>query len=828
METLRVSYEDKIKSFQRVISACSISVSKNPLVHLRDHVSTKPLRNLYEHQVLPVWNQWEHAIGPIVIQELEGPVSIKMEKDNTFSQSHIDDMLKTISTTKATNPFLVLESHIDAIAIHFPTDLKTVDVDGTFPTKTFIRLLWQELLAAWHDIFLQHLIRDVTRRFHGKLSLGKGFHNFTNLEIPEEVHNILKQGEKFVPHWKEEPSQAKTHFLKFAMDTTIWAAKLLGDYRIRHLDYSNTGHSEGSPATLYDALSILTASNDHPLASFWQGFGKAVHKYMEMAETNPDTSNLDSICQKELRSKIIQPGFLCALADKMYGLVLLPLEAVLKAESKILDTLGAVVIDDKSPKMILDSLNCEDFLLRTGFSPQMTELLNRFPPIPRVKQQIPFLKCNPKIHKLSTIDIMEKNVKALTFRPICDSKFYTTKPCSQALSSILCGLKEKIISMFPSMKYFYPLDSCEVARKLRLIKFPPHEPYSFIVSCDLSDAYSNCWLTDLLKAATFLSKLAGFDGHTIDMIHVLAKFILSNNYVESGGKIYKFNPVLPMGCCLSGEALDIILMAGEVMIFVKPVLKDNMLEALPKYISYPGQILKVIDYERYRDDTKILISGEKPLEIVMALTYFAKNMFPPQIPISFEYSTFIQSFLGCCFFVNFGGRSFSTFPRYNFTRPSKGIHVSSNTNPQHAKSGFTCNAINYSRICSEGPITELSIKLLGEEMALAGHSQHAIFVWGRRVKALIKLHNDRDTDMIDTAEMLRPSSANEKIVQCYPPAVIFDTHSNVASLANDFVEEMFSHIMDIKSVPKTGLPTLKETLITKSIYRKQIGLEKGR
>ena len=82
-----------------------------------------------------------------------------------------------------------------------------------------------------------------------------------------------------------------------------------------------------------------------------------------------------------------------------------------------------------------------------------------------------FPKLNPKIHKLNGLDIKAKNLDSLKFRPVCDSKFFPTKPCARALASLLVSLKERIFCLYPSMRGFYPLSGTDVARKLPLCLF---------------------------------------------------------------------------------------------------------------------------------------------------------------------------------------------------------------------------------------------------------------------------------------------------------------------------------------------------------------------
>ena len=155
-----------------------------------------------------------------------------------------------------------------------------------------------------------------------------------------------------------------------------------------------------------------------------------------------------------------------------------------------------------------------------------------------------FLKLNPKIHKLNGLDIKAKNLDSLKFRPVCDSKFFPTKPCAQALASLLVSLKERIFCLYPSMRGFYPLSGADVARKLRSKRFPTNDPFNIIVSCDLSDAYSNIALEDLIVCNRFLSAIVKSDPLDQKMIERLAAFTLNSNYIECGGKIYKYGSVL--------------------------------------------------------------------------------------------------------------------------------------------------------------------------------------------------------------------------------------------------------------------------------------------
>ena len=66
----------------------------------------------------------------------------------------------------------------------------------------------------------------------------------------------------------------------------------------------------------------------------------------------------------------------------------------------------------------------------------------------------------------------------------------------------------------------------------------------------------------------------------------LIDFVLNNNFILAAGSVWKFGCILPMGCCMSGEALDTICLAKELA---------NM------YSS--SNNMAVSFYRRYRDDS---------------------------------------------------------------------------------------------------------------------------------------------------------------------------------------------------------------------------------
>ena len=107
-----------------------------------------------------------------------------------------------------------------------------------------------------------------------------------------------------------------------------------------------------------------------------------------------------------------------------------------------------------------------------------------------------------------------------------------------------------------------------------------------------------------------------------------------------------------MGCCMSGEALDTICLAKELA---------NM------YSS--SNNMAVSFYRRYRDDTFVLDTSFSVKDIIDNIVRFSK-FFPSRIPLTFNISIFLGSFLDCSFFKNVSTNSYTTYTRFNTNVPS--------------------------------------------------------------------------------------------------------------------------------------------------------------
>ena len=211
---VQVQHEDLLQFLKACKRVASLALGRLELIYVR-HPTCEYLYSEIILLVIPQWKQWEDSMNNILEGELAGPVGIKMSPDRTFKAADLKKLESAIIASKGTNPFYLIDSLMPGFMQQLPDSLPTDNPEVTCPTSTFIRLFWQELLAMWHDRFLKVLMVDLTRRFKEKMLLVKGFHNLSQVEIPQHVVELLKKGEKFSPRMPQPDIVYQRQFKSF-------------------------------------------------------------------------------------------------------------------------------------------------------------------------------------------------------------------------------------------------------------------------------------------------------------------------------------------------------------------------------------------------------------------------------------------------------------------------------------------------------------------------------------------------------------------------------------------------------------------------------------
>ena len=92
------------------------------------------------------------------------------------------------------------------------------------------------------------------------------------------------------------------------------------------------------------------------------------------------------------------------------------------------------------------------------------------------------------------------------------------------------------------------------------------DEFDVMVTADIQEAYTNINDEMIKNAIVIVGEFVGYKEWKIQLMEKLIDLVLSQNYAETSGGIFKFKKVLPMGYTLSGEALDLVALSDEMTV----------------------------------------------------------------------------------------------------------------------------------------------------------------------------------------------------------------------------------------------------------------------
>ena len=260
----------------------------------------------------------------------------------------------------------------------------------------------------------------------------------------------------------------------------------------------------------------------------------------------------------------------------------------------------------------------------------------------------------------------------MKFRPIIDSSKFPTQPLSSALRQLLVDLNSAVISKFPCLRII-PRSGWEFANTLHSLNSFPDTGFSVMFVCDLSDAYTNCKLDDLLKSVNTLTSALGdeFPEWKKELILTLSNFILSNSYVQAANNCWKCGTSLLVGSACSGDSLDTICLAGELS-YLSTNLNTNNNETSTSSLFY----------RRFRDDIFSISCSSSIKHILNMLQIFVLFSTKESLSSSsFQFSSDV--FLTVCFL-----RTLQIIPTQHFQGSIYLLPYPFHTSPLHLHSNM--------------------------------------------------------------------------------------------------------------------------------------------
>ena len=476
---------------------------------------------------------------------------------------------------------------------------------------------------------------------------------------------------------------------------------------------------------------------DDEYIAYYKHVRDNLDKAIKIIKWNSDESNC-RLDIKDITTCTEIPGAVFILADKNYGMTLLPIDTMVSAEENMLEELKARKVNSNCEEIVkimeskirkFEKSNC----LQARQHLDSLEI-NRFDRPLKIK--MPFLKLNAKIHKLSSKDITEKNLSKLKFRPVQDSSSWIIKPYAEILMTLLRDLMTAVTNKYSSMKRISSENGIKISREMRQLEFSENQS-KFFMSSDMSSAYSNIFKYDVFRAIILSTTILEANDWRRDLILKLTELILANNFIESSAGVYQLGDCLPMGSSASQDCLNIVGMVNELEFFENISAKKEFdvkinddFEVLIRVKSQINEINSLTKQEkqylklfkRYIDDTHSVCSG-KEISTMKSLIIKILKIYPKHLVMNASLSLMHFSHLDSCGYTGFQKGKMTTFVRRNYTAPVNVVPSQSNCPASNKYSIILSELLRYRRMCSTSQFVRLNETHLFTEMIKAGYKK---------------------------------------------------------------------------------------------------------
>ena len=601
---------------------------------------------------------------PVVVKDFEGTVSVKL-----IGGKLDQDGVKSLIEFKT-----MVEKSFDN---QYKVDLKNQMRAAVGQNTSLAIEEWIQIVENAHGEMMMNLelkirsriFEDVEKKAEEKSKLLSKIYNFTDVELPDTIEELFKHGVDAVPCLGLNKMQAKKR-----VDQALLI--YLERYRMkRRSEYIDTDN-------LKDWLQKAIEKEDvDENREFYKKVSNGYHDLVHQVLALHDDKNIDT--EQGLKKKLEIDGCVMINCDKNLGMSMFSLETMRKADQTLMNQLGA-----KKIKLTKDEV-CEIVLGRIdkfeeSLEQEQKEYLDRVysdRDLRKCEVKFPFLRSTHKIQKMSQEEIDQKDLSNLKFRPVIDSMRWMTRGfATLAMRLMRKAIEELLKKAGPVMEKMKIKNGWRFAKEMQEHEFK--EKYGVMLSADIQEAYSNITGVMINRAIEIVFSFLGYENWKIDLLKKIIDLVLSNNFVETSTGLYQFKEVLPMGYRLSGEALDIVAVSGEMTKMFNLGIDDEKAIGLPigEILEYPTEIVDadieyesnnargIKNYKRYVDDTHCLISSDdinKIVDAIMAIGY----MFPTGLIVNLDLNIFKSEFLDVESWRGLATKSISTMVKRKHTSP---------------------------------------------------------------------------------------------------------------------------------------------------------------
>ena len=696
-------------------------------IQVKFGVSKRGGKSGWWRNVLVALDDYEESIKtnfiPVLVKDYGGTVSVKIGGEK-MDQSEVNKLKEFRD--------MVEKSNIDEYKESLKR--KVNEIVSVVKTKEEVED-WKKIIDSFHNEFKDSIDHHIRKKILKSMEdqtmerskLETKVWNFTDKEVPEEIKKMFKNGIDAVPDIGMCIKDVKQR-----VNDSI--RSYLEGYRFKRNGGGRFIKENEVMAWLEKAIAIENEAED---LEFYENVKNGYVGLVHEVELTYSSKQIDT--ERNIIKKMEVDGCVIVLCDKGLGMSMFTLEKMRNADRKLMDQLEAKYVgNDKVEILEIVKGRIEEF--EAGLSEEQRGYLDvvyNERDLSNCKVVFPFLKSAHKIHKMSSEEIRCKDLSSIKFRPVIDSKQWITRGFADLAMKMMRRIINELLEIVgPVMRGIKVKNGWHFSMDMEDQRLD--KEYAVLMSADIQEAYTNVTCEMINQAITIVGSIVKYPEWKVELLKKINKLVLSNNYVETSGGIYHFKEVLPMGYKLSGEALDIVAISGEIqkMFNLGDPSKNDIGMPIAELTNYPEEITEndvnhemimgrgIAQYKRYVDDTHAIIKGtlKEIMDGVLAIGF----SFPCGLVINLDLNIWRSQFLDVWSWRNFVEPGINTMMKRNFSVPFGHVKKLSDHPEQFKLKSLLGEMLRGRRISSDEEIIQATDKCIKEDFISIGYSRRRV------------------------------------------------------------------------------------------------------
>ena len=485
-----------------------------------------------------------------------------------------------------------------------------------------------------------------------------------------------------------------------------------------------------------------------------------------------------------------------------------------EADEKLMKQMGAVLVEESKveiQKIVLRRI--DEFEQSLGKEQkEYMDFAFKERDVSKCKIVFPFLRSTHKVQKMSEEEIRSKNIENIKFRPVIDARRWATRGYAALSMKMMRKCCKELLEVAGTvMGEMKVKNGWEFSLRMQDYKFK--EELEIMFSADLEEAYTNVTAGMINKAIEEVSRYLGYPGWRVSLMQKLINLVLGNNFVETSTGVYIFKMVLPMGYKLSGEALDIVGMAGEMskLINLGKIGASECGTRIAEITDYPEDLVErnvqtevkmargVKTYKRYVDDTFGIVGGNNIQDVIDGILAVG-FMFPAGLVINLEMNIRRAEFLDVFCWRELSGNEISTMMKRNAKVPFGHVRNGSDHPCRFKLQSLLGEMLRNRRISSDEEVVEVVDQCIVEDLISIGYTRR--IVEQEKEKSLRRKETGYGKQFVKNDEEERKRSG-------YGGSIVYNGHYQYNRVLEEFLERIRPE--------EAGMMTLKPGTKLKSI-----------